>query len=408
VSFTIGGTAGGFWPGYSTGGSWTATANSNIVVQLKNASGTTIDLVKIGTVNLASLFDAANDPVEVTSAMAAEAAVTNGSANYSLGATGFVGSATGTPGAYNAGLPAMPLTLLKDNVREAVEGESYMDFVIAVGGTAPYTYSLVAPAASWLTINAATGALTGTVPASAAGAVSIDVTVTDATTASITETIGLDILASTTAASVTYAVSMTAEGQSFGGTIIDVPVTMTKGTGAPDIDGFGFIIELPAATAAELDVFDVVPGAATLAAGRTVVARDIGNNMVFVGDIEGAISTTINDGVIAIVRFMVPGPATYVAPEAIYPVNIGHVEVGNAGPQIRAAGTNGQMTLSNYAPQDVNRDDAIDVVDVQMTVNIILQLQQQQYPGQGDANEDTNVDVVDVQTIVNCILQSNC
>jgi hypothetical protein len=97
------------------------------------------------------------------------------------------------------------------------------------------------------------------------------------------------------------------------------------------------------------------------------------------------------------------------APEATYPVNIADPEVArNATGGHIAQTVNGQMVLSNYKPQDVNRDDNIDVVDVQMTVNIILQLQQQQYPGQGDANEDTNVDVVDVQTIVNCILQGNC
>lgn len=57
-----------------------------------------------------------------------------------------------------------------------------------------------------------------------------------------------------------------------------------------------------------------------------------------------------------------------------------------------------------FAPEDVNQDSVIDVVDVQLTVNIILALTPPSYAGEGDANGDSLVDVVDVQTVVNKIL----
>jgi len=59
---------------------------------------------------------------------------------------------------------------------------------------------------------------------------------------------------------------------------------------------------------------------------------------------------------------------------------------------------------SALATPDVNLDNAVDVVDVQNAVNVILALSTPQWTGQGDVNGDTAVDVVDVQTVVNEIL----
>jgi hypothetical protein len=58
----------------------------------------------------------------------------------------------------------------------------------------------------------------------------------------------------------------------------------------------------------------------------------------------------------------------------------------------------------DHAYTDINRDRAVNVTDVQLTVNIILGLAQPQWQGQGDANRDSTVNVVDVQTVVNKIL----
>jgi len=59
---------------------------------------------------------------------------------------------------------------------------------------------------------------------------------------------------------------------------------------------------------------------------------------------------------------------------------------------------------ANATTPDVNLDNAVDVVDVQTTVNIVLATSMPQWTGQGDVNGDVTVDVVDVQTLVNEIL----
>ncbi len=57
-----------------------------------------------------------------------------------------------------------------------------------------------------------------------------------------------------------------------------------------------------------------------------------------------------------------------------------------------------------HAYTDTNRDRAVNVTDVQLTVNIILGLAQKQWPEQGDADRNSVVNVVDVQRVVNKIL----
>ena len=55
------------------------------------------------------------------------------------------------------------------------------------------------------------------------------------------------------------------------------------------------------------------------------------------------------------------------------------------------------------SPCDVNGDAAVNVVDVQMLVNLVLGVVTGT-PGQGDVNRDGRVDVVDVQALVNAVL----
>jgi len=410
VTITLGGTAGGFWPSYNTGGTWTGTSTSNISVLLSDIHGNTIDFVSFGTANRASLVDAANAAIDLPSPLDTMANANNGAANYSYNGMAWVGSATGTPGVYNAGLAAFPLMIIKDALRTANSGQPFSDFTLAIGGRAPYAFTLTAPAAPWLSLSTS-GVFSGTAPLVAtATTVNVDVTVTDALTAAVTETFEIRIAPASTTPSATFTVG-NAEGQSFEGTVIDVPVTMTRASGVTDVMGFSFVIELAAPTALELDVVRVLPGPAAIAAGRSVVARDIGNNRIFVGDYSDATAPAANfaDGVVAIVRFMVPMNNNVMAPEATYGVSIADTELGRVSTGVfTSTGVNGSMILSNYKPQDVNRDTAIDVVDVQQTVNIILSLFTPTYAGQGDANSDNAVDVVDVQTIVNCILLGGC
>jgi len=60
--------------------------------------------------------------------------------------------------------------------------------------------------------------------------------------------------------------------------------------------------------------------------------------------------------------------------------------------------------LVAFNPKDVTRDKAIDIVDVQRLVNLILALSVPAYASEGDVNADSAVDVVDVQAVVNKIL----
>ncbi len=60
--------------------------------------------------------------------------------------------------------------------------------------------------------------------------------------------------------------------------------------------------------------------------------------------------------------------------------------------------------LANGPDSDVNGDSNVNVVDVQLTVNIVLGSTQPATEFQGDANYDGTRNVVDVQTIVNDIL----
>jgi hypothetical protein len=379
-----------------------------LAVHLQDIHGNTIDFAAFGTVSTASLMTAASTPLALPGSFASATPAANGAANYSLTSTGWAGAATGSPGAQNPGLAVAALTIAKDELRPVRAGAEYRDWVFGAGGRGPYSYSLLAPSATWLSINAATGEITGT--AGTAGAKSVDITVTDADQAMVTRTITLFVFGSTTPGLATFAVG-TGESQSFEGSVVGVPVTMTRSPTAPNITGFDFTIELPAATAAELEVLRVVPGPALLAAGKSLVARQTGDGRMFVGDMDGPGQTSpILDGVVATVWLRVPADDNTMAPEASYPVNIANptVYTGTTPFVGMADGTNGAAVLSNYKPQDVNRDSAIDVVDVQMTVNIILQLHTPTYNLQGDANQDSTVDVVDVQTIVNCILQGNC
>jgi len=408
ATLTVGGTPGGFWPNFNMGGSWTATNSSSIAAQLLDIHGNTIDFIRFGTVTVAALVDGANAPLSLPTSLATRPAAATYAANRSLGAFGFVASPAGSPGQYNPDLTSVALTILKDGIRDAQEGQAYRDFVIATGGLKPYTFSLVAPAATWLSIDPNTGEITGTPPASSAGSVVADVSVTDATLAIVTSTLNFSVLASSAPVAATFTVG-TGEGQSFEGTVINVPVTLSRAVGTPAINDFTFVITIPAPTAAELSIYRVLPGAATTAAGLSVISRDLGGNRVFVSSIDtAAAATPIADGVVAIVQFIVPINDTIMAPTGTYNVGISDTDASTGVSAILASGVPGQMVLSNFKPQDVNRDTAIDVVDVQLTVNLILALQTPTYAGQGDANQDNAVDVVDVQTIVNCILLGGC
>jgi len=56
---------------------------------------------------------------------------------------------------------------------------------------------------------------------------------------------------------------------------------------------------------------------------------------------------------------------------------------------------------------DINLDGYINVVDVQLTINLILNVASPAYSMQGDTDNDNVVDIVDIQRIVNCIVNAS-
>jgi hypothetical protein len=122
--------------------------------------------------------------VQVADTMGSQA-----TANFTLTVTGQTGS---------------PLTITTSSLPGASAGQVYTAMLTASGGTAPYTWS-AAPGTSvpsWLTLNASTGALSGTPPAG--GTFTISVQVTDSTaptarTASRTLTLVVTAISITTA-----------------------------------------------------------------------------------------------------------------------------------------------------------------------------------------------------------------
>src|SRR5580658_5402494 len=74
----------------------------------------------------------------------------------------------------------------------ATVGAAYSNTVTATGGTTPYAFSAMG-LPSGLTINASTGAITGTPASSAVGTVSVTVTVTDAGKPQQTASTGLSL-----------------------------------------------------------------------------------------------------------------------------------------------------------------------------------------------------------------------
>ena len=87
-----------------------------------------------------------------------------------------------SPGSQTPASPSQPstLTLTTTSLPAGTVGSAYSSLVAASGGTTPYTYS-AASLPSGLSINSATGAITGTPAQSSIGTASVTIKVTDST-----------------------------------------------------------------------------------------------------------------------------------------------------------------------------------------------------------------------------------
>ena len=99
-----------------------------------------------------------------------------------VGATALLAGCS--PGSQTPASPSQPstLTLTTTSLPAGTVGAAYSSPVAASGGATPYTYS-AASLPSGLSINSATGAITGTPAQSSVGTASVTIKVTDSTTA---------------------------------------------------------------------------------------------------------------------------------------------------------------------------------------------------------------------------------
>jgi hypothetical protein len=330
----------------------------------------------------------------------------NGTQNHSLGTAGFVSSPSGSPADYNPGLAPKALAFAKPRLRAARESEAYSDWALAMGGKPPYTYSIVSPAAGWLSINAQTGELSGTPPESSAGAVAVDITVGDTNLASVTHTEALVITGAIQLPGATMALG---NGIFSGGPgqVFEVPVTLSGASLPGPVTGFGFELRLPAATAQVLEILHVRPDTATLVSGMGVWSMAVASDRVLVSS-QGTPALPLLPGSVAVVGLRTKVSTATISANTAFDIVLSDVRLNTQTGAFAGEGSTGTATANAYPPYDVNRDGFIDVVDVQLTVNLILQLMSPPYPGCGDANGDSQIDVVDVQVIVNCILLGGC
>jgi hypothetical protein len=243
------------------------------------------------------------------------------------------------------------------------------------------------------------------VPPTASGLYAVQVNVSDATQAMVSLTEFVVVTAASASPSATLTLANTVVGGGVG-EVTAMPVTMTLAGSPVAGASLSFEIVLPAATAPILEVLRVAPGSAAIAAGLGMTATSVGVNRVLVSS-HGTATSALAGGEVAVVYVRVLSTTGTSTVPLNYDITMAHAGVKSGSQGVLTSAVSGVATIQHYKPQDVNRDGAIDVVDVQLTVNIILQLFIPVYPGQGSVTGGP-VNVVDVQNIVNCILFGGC
>jgi hypothetical protein len=403
----FGGTAGGTWPSFNAGVAFPAMTGHEFAWQVVDSSGTTVNFVRTTGVTPANLTDETSAALSIPAEMLARPPLAPGFGNYSLGTSAFLAAASGTPGAANPALPTEPLGFHWSALPPAVAGLPYFGAVVPMGGVAPYTLSLLAPQAPWLSIHPGTGTLSGTVPSGPATVLTIDITATDATSATVTRTISVPLVADTPVVAPTIRVGHVSADRA-DGSMARVPVRIQGVNAAIGMTSLSFIAEPLAGDSLEL--WRVMPGEAAVAAGVVVEAvRVSGGRTLVTCRKRGGGPVAIQDGVVAVLVHRVKGTVSGMAAAGLTPVSLsGAALEATAGTTRVGMAAMGTIDISEFRPQDANRDATIDVVDVQLMVNVLLALNQPGFPSQGDANRDGVLDVVDVQTVVNCILSGGC
>jgi hypothetical protein len=407
VTVTGGGTAGGNFPTYATGASFGASAGTALRVALYDLHGTLIDFVAKGTVVVSSLQDSLGQSAGVTTSdwsgtiSSSPSTASRVNSNDTNLATDWSTTSGATLGSYNAGLPSPGLEFLSGGLPVGRAGALYSKKISAAGGFPPYSFYLMTTSTPWLSLNTGSGELSGFLPSGAAGTYQVTIRVTDSTSAWIEQATTLSVASSTTVAN-HHVVVGNAVGSTAGGTSLTLPIQISSAS--PEISELEFTLTI---FDPSLQFTGLESGQAAVDAGASVVAwRPVSANSIVVlcrGFASNAASLASGDIAILSLR-VVPATGNSANP-GTQAVTISQVSARNLlGSAILTEGVAGSTTLSQFSPSDVNRDSYVDVIDVQLTVNIILSTASPSYPGQGDSNGDSSIDVVDIQNIVNCIL----
>lgn len=409
LTVSAGGSAGGGFPSFFTGIPFGPGVGSALGVALYDLHGTLVDFASKGTVGVAGLQGPMGEPAGITvldwsgtlSISAPTASrITSGDTNQ---ASDWSSTVTATPGQYNAGLPASALEFLTGGLPVGRVNALYSRRLSAAGGVPPYSFYLMSTTTPWLSLNSGTGELSGFLPGNSAGSHQVTVRVTDSASNTLDQISTLTVATSSTLAGCLLTVG-NAVGSIAGGSSLTLPVQFASSS--PLVSELEFTLTL---FDTSLQLAGIQPGNSASAAGVSVSAwrPASANSVVVLCRGYGANTAAMASGDIALLSFRVVPASGNTASPGTQAVTISQINARSLqGTSILTDGTAGTTTLSQFSSRDVNRDSIVDVVDVQLTVNVVLSTATPAYPGQGDANGDSVVDVVDIQAIVNCILST--
>jgi hypothetical protein len=167
-------------------------------------------------------------------------------------------------------------------------------------------------------------------------------------------------------------------------------------TGAAGVASISWVIPATPGASTNSGKMVPVPGAATIAAGKTLSCAFRPTLSDFICTVFGG--NVLADGVLATVSF--PAPSTSLT----LPLS-GMIGVNAAADSPGIAVTSGPVfTLAPLSPCDINTDGTIDLLDVRNVVDQIERV----VPAVTDLNGDGRTDVIDLQRVINAVVDGVC
>lgn len=200
-----------------------------------------------------------------------------------------------------------------------------------------------------------------------------------------------------------YVATPVVQGSIFADAEFDVPIQYVIHSAVPIARYLAFTIFV---FDSNIEVVSVRPGSLSVLNGYSVTS--LGQTAANI-TITSPGSAFILSGEIAVVRYRVKTGGAAIGFRRFGVDFMNSSDTALPATQILLGSEKGYVVHRPDSKKDVNADGAIDVVDVQTVVNLILTTAEIVFEGQGDANNDLAVDVIDVQAVVNCILAiGNC